>query len=455
LGEFDAGERVALGSVRGGASEFERIKAEWPLWCERMGLARVLPDRTVEVPRLLGWSSDGVMERWRVGVPGRFGDPGERSPKAMLPHFLVASRPGAVAGHGVETSPGVLEVVVSRWSLPEEFGFDPSSIPTDPQRVFLGVLMDGSPAVWDLAVEPHGLITGQTGSGKSEAAAMLLAQWFVKGWRVVVMTPKLLDPILTPYAAHHQVLTGITDDDLAACVEVWDQLRIDRTHRQKLQAEHGVRRWADMPAEVLAEYPLLAVVWDESRSFFMSHPGETQERKKLKASCLAAWNELVQEGRSAGHHGLIVTQSANVESLGGGFAAEQLGMVCAVRSLPRKWWPVVFPETTADVSLLANPVTKPGRAVARGLATPETLFGAVAVNDAPMQLPLMDDATRDGLLDGSIPWGPQPDPEPLDELTSSLEPSVPAEPVRPLVTAVVVVSVVWLVVLVAGLVVSL
>jgi hypothetical protein len=380
-----------------------------------------------------------------------------------------------------------------------------------------------------------------------------LAQWFVKGWRVVVMTPKLLDPILTPYAAHHQVLTGITDDDLAACVDVWDELRTDRTHRQKLQAEHGVRRWADMPAEVLAEYPLLAVVWDESRSFFMSHPGETQERKKLKAACLAAWNELVQEGRSAGHHGLIVTQSANVESLGGGFAAEQLGMVCAVRSLPRKWWPVVFPETTADVlaeypllivvldesrsffmshpgetqarkklkaaclaawnelvqegrsaghhglivtqsanveslgggfaaeqlgmvcavrslprkwwpvvfpettsdiTLLANPTTVPGRAVARGLATPKTLFGSVAVNDAPMQLPLMDDATRDALLDGSTAWGVPADVVEAVELTPVVE-AAPVERLRPGVVIAACGAALWFFVLLVGLVASL
>ena len=106
-----------------------------------------------------------------------------------------------------------------------------------------------------------------------------------------------------------------------------------------------------------------------------------------------------------------MSQSIAVDGLGGGFVDDQLGMRLAVRRLARKWHPVMFPETTSDApSLLVNPATPPGRAVARGLVAPDTLFGAEAVNDAPMQVPLLDPGMRDGLLDGSIPWGPDTTP---------------------------------------------
>jgi hypothetical protein len=330
----------------------------------------------------------------------------------MLAGFLGASRAGAVAAHGVEVEPGVLEVVVSRWALPTRLGFDPSRIPGEPHRVYVGQLMDGSDGVWDLVSENHGLVVGQVGSGKSKTVEMLLVQFAVKGWRVLVVTPKLNEPIFAPFATGpHRVITGIDDHALELVVELFRAERADRTERQKLQAEYGAEWWHQVPPEVLAERPMTLLVVDESRSYFLSHAGESKERKALKSEITFRWNEWIQEGRSAGHHGLVVSQSVAVDGLGGGFVDDNLGLRVGVRRLARKWHPVMFPETGSDApSLLVNPATPPGRAVARGLVAPTTVFGAEAVNDAPMQIPLLDPDVRDGLLDGSILWGPTAEP---------------------------------------------
>jgi hypothetical protein len=409
LFEFEVGHRAyTTGARASGDSEVDRIFAEWPTWCHRMGLARPVTATEFEVPPLLDFKRDGVMEVWRIGLPGRFGDPGDRSPREMLPGFLRSSRHGVQAAHGVEVEPGVLEVVASYWQLPKLLPFDPTRIPTEVHRVWLGLLMDGSDAVWDLTIEPHGLLAGQTGSGKSETLAMLLTQFAVKGWELVIVTPKLSDPVLDGFTGgHHTVVTGIDDEALELVVDMFRRERDERTERQKIQAEYGAKWWHQVPAEILADRPLKLLVFDESRSWFLSHKGESDHRRTLKAEIVHSWNEWVQEGRSAGHHGLIVSQSIAVDGLGGGFVDDQLGMRLGVRRLARKWHPIMFPETTSDApSLLVNPATPPGRAVARGLLAPETLFGAEAVNDAPMQVPLLDPETRDGLLDGSIPWGP-------------------------------------------------
>jgi hypothetical protein len=385
----------------------ERVFVEWPTWCQRMGLARQVTATEFEVPPLLDFRRDGLMEVWRIALPGRFGDPGERSPREMLPGFLRSSRRGAVAAHGVEIEPGVLDVVVSHWRLPSLLEFDPAKIPTDSHRVWLGQLLDGSDAIWDLTVEPHGLVAGQTNSGKSETASMLLTQFAVKGWELIIITPKRSDPVLDGFAGgRHTVITGIDDEALELVVDRFRQARAERTERQKIQAEYDARWWHQVPAEILAERPSQLLVLDESRSLLMTHRGESDQRRTLKAEIIHAWNEWVQEGRSAGHHGLIISQSIAVDGLGGGFVDDQLGMRLAVRRLARKWHPVMFPETSSDApGLLVNPATPPGRGVARGLVAPDTLFGAEAVNDAPMQVPLLDPVVRDGLLDGSIPWG--------------------------------------------------
>jgi hypothetical protein len=380
-----------------------------------MGLARQVTVTEFEVPPLLGFHRVDSMELWRIGLPGRFGDPGERAPRAMLPGFLQASRPGAMAAHGVEVRPGVLEVVVSYWELPTVLPFDPARIPVEPHRVWLGQLMDGSDGIWDLTVEPHGLVAGQTNSGKSKTVEALLTQFAVKGWELIVITPKLNDPILSGFAyGPHTVITGITNEALELVVEMFRSERAERTERQKIQAEYGVEWWHQVPPEILAERPLKQLVLDESRSLLMSYKGESEHRRTLKSEVLHAWNEWVQEGRSAGHHGLIVSQSIAVDGLGGGFVDDQLGMRLGVRRLARKWHPIMFPETDSDApSFLVNPATPPGRAVARGLVAPDTVFGTEAVNDAPMQVPLLDPATRTGLLNGEIPWGPLTEPNRL------------------------------------------
>ena len=413
LFEFEVGDRAyATGARASGVSDVERVFGEWPTWCQRIGLARQVTASEFEVPPLLDFCRDGSMEVWRIGLPGRFGDPGERSPRAMLPGFLRSSRRGAQAAHGVEVEPGVLEVVVSYLAMPSFLEFDPSRIPSEVFRVWVGQLLDGSDGIWDLITESHGLVVGQVGSGKSETLRVLLTQFALKGWELVIVTPKRDDPVLAGFTGdRHTVITGIDDQALEALAGMFRAARVDRTERQEIQAAYGASWWHEVPAEVRVERPHRLLVMDEIRSPMLSHRGESDHRRSLKAEILHGWNEWVQEGRSAGHHGLAVSQSPAVEGLGGGFVDDQLGFRVGVRRLSRKWHPVMFPETTSDApSLLVNPATPAGRAVARGLVAPDTLFGAEAVNDAPMQIPFLSAEMRDGLLEGWIPWGPDAAP---------------------------------------------
>jgi hypothetical protein len=193
-------------------------------------------------------------------------------------------------------------------------------------------------------------------------------------------------------AAHDrcEVFSGINDDALEFAVGVWRGLRTDRTNRQGVQGVEGVAKWSDMPGGVLEGLPPVLVVLDEPRSFLLTDKGDSGSRRALKSEFGGAWSELLQEGRSAGHHGLVLSQSPSVDSVGGGFCQEQLGMRLAVRFLDRKWHPVVFPDSEADLSLLVNAATPPGRAIGRGLIAPGTRFGSEDVQDAPLHLPLLD-----------------------------------------------------------------
>jgi len=345
------------------------------------------------------WVQEAGGARWIVEVPGRFGDPEERAAKSVLPGLLAASRPGVVASQGSEISSGVLEIVLSREPLRSLIPFGEVTIPTASDVVHVGALVGGSSALWDLGTHPHGLLIGQTLSGKSELAAAVLAQLSAKGWQLAIVTPKVGDPILTPFAAAgHRVLTGQDDGALSELVDLFRWIEEDRAQRQKVQEAHGARRWRDLPPEVLAERPPFLLLIDESRSYLTGHKGEGKQRATDKSEIHAGWLALLQAGRSAGQHGLIVTQSADVESLGGGFAAGQLSMVVALRSLRPTFWPAVFPASAADLSLLASPRTGPGRGIGRGLVSD----GPLSIgDDIVLQAPLMSDSEREAVLAGA------------------------------------------------------
>ena len=179
---------------------------------------------------------------------------------ACSPGSLRSSRRGAQAAHGVEVEPGVLDVVVSYLALPDFLPFDPSKIPAEPHRVWLGQLVDGSDGIWDLTKESFGLVAGQVGSGKSETVKALATQFAVKGWRLTVVTPKRHDPVLAGFTHdRHEVITGIDDDALEQVVEMFRAARVDRTERQEIQAEHGAEWWHQVPARDPSRAAALAV----------------------------------------------------------------------------------------------------------------------------------------------------------------------------------------------------
>lgn len=389
LVEFDLGHRVLTAAPVHSFVGGDRVFAEWPLFCKRVGFALPVGPSEVETPRLVGWSREGDFEVWTIELPGRFNDSGSGAPREAIPGLLLASRRGAQAVHGHQPGPAVLEVVVSYRRWPRLLRLHPGGCPGDRLRVLVGQVVDGAPALWDLKTHPHGLIVGQTNSGKSEAARMLIAQLRRKKFRVSVFTPKLGDPVLADVVDVGDFISGSDLETLQRVADFLTEAREDITIREALMAEHGVKTWSEMPGEVQVELPLRLFVFDETRFWFVPD-GDSKEVTELKKIIAARWRFLVQAGRSAGHHGLALTQSPEVDALGGGFAARQLGMRLAIRSLDSTFYAKVFPHSVADLSLLSNGATPPGRAIGRGLIAPETRFGTSDVQDAPLQVAFLD-----------------------------------------------------------------
>lgn len=449
------------------APELERVGYEWPLWCRQMRCVHPVDDVSADAPPLLGWRRDGDLEFFTIALPGSFAADTPAAPRNTMPEFLRASR-GAVEVMAIEATPGVLEVVLSYFQLPDHLGFDPAKIPADPHVVYVGQLMEGSDMFWNLLDEPHGVVAGQIGSGKTKGADLILAQLHAKGWGHRIITPKRREPLFMHYAdrPRHEVITGVTDDDLEAVLELFRAERVERWERQEIRADHGVDWWHQVPDADREGRPHSLFTVDESKSYFWPDRSEPQARQKVKAEITSLWSERAQEGRSDGQHCLALTQSPYVDTLGGGFAMGQIGFWLCVRKLDRKWLATVFPDTTSEAPkrVLLNPATPPGRGVARGVATPDNAFGAVAVNDAPVQVAYLDDDHRQALLDGTITTLPTPaiessnqdDPGPAPDLSPPASQPTPPGINMPAVVGGLALAVLWaLVAVVTGLLVTL
>lgn len=200
----------------------------------------------------------------------------------------------------------------------------------------LGVSVTGQPVIVDLAVAPHLLIAGTTGSGKSAGLNAMLVSMLLKcspkELRLILIDPKQLEFNLYDGIPHliTPVITDVAEKTSSAlrwCVEEMER-------RYKLIADMGARKldeyneiikkahengnkvydptWsAEMggtPPE-LKTLPYIVVVIEEYADLI----AQVQGKKKSENSPEALIARLTQKARAAGIHVILATQTPRVD----------------------------------------------------------------------------------------------------------------------------------------------
>lgn len=169
--------------------------------------------------------------------------------------------------------------------------------------------VDGGSVVWDVKENPHLLIAGASGAGKSASQQMLLGAMLWSGWEVFLADP-------TKGAADFRFADkwlrcmAVTKDDASAMMNyVYDEVR----RRRDLNAQYGVGSYLDLPDEVRPAP--LAVFLDEFTSLILADKPKKPtsddpdvQREYQQALADAAMSEnigaragnIVREARSAG-----------------------------------------------------------------------------------------------------------------------------------------------------------
>ena len=207
-----------------------------------------------------------------------------------------------------------------------------------PLTAVLGVGIDGSPAVADVAKMPHLLIAGTTGSGKSVAINVMLSSMLYKATpeelRLILVDPKMLE--LNMYNDIPHLLTPVVDDmEQAENALRWAVAEMER--RYQLMAAFKVRKitefnqkiaqvkaqggavydptWqpdanqlglANKPPEIEA-LPYIVIVIDELADMMMS------VGKKVEPLIV----RIAQKARAAGIHLILATQRPSVDVITG------------------------------------------------------------------------------------------------------------------------------------------
>ncbi len=190
-----------------------------------------------------------------------------------------------------------------------EFMLHPS-----PLYVGLGRDIAGEAAYTNLLEMPHGLVAGQTGSGKSVCINTLLTSILYKASpedvRLMLIDPKRVE--LTPYNEIPHLLTPvITDEQKAAIGLKWVVEEMER--RYELFSQNGVRdvnAFNERRIEFEVGYPKLPyilVIIDELADLMMVSAQEVED-------CIM---RLTQKARAAGIHLVVATQRPTVDVITG------------------------------------------------------------------------------------------------------------------------------------------
>lgn len=183
----------------------------------------------------------------------------------------------------------------------------------NPLNVVLGVGITGEPVYLDIPKMPHGLIAGQTGSGKSVCINAIIASILYKAHpddvKLILVDPKRVE--FSKYAGIPHLATPIiTEPKMANAALKWvvDEME----NRYRLFEATGVTKYSEYLDEAKSDnrmkyIPYIVVIIDELADLMMTSGPEVEE------SIL----RITQKARAAGIHLIVATQRPSVNIISG------------------------------------------------------------------------------------------------------------------------------------------
>lgn len=179
-----------------------------------------------------------------------------------------------------------------------------------PTPLVLGLDVKGHPIIEDLRRQPHLLIAGATGSGKSVCINTILTGMLVKSspqtLKLMLIDPKRVE-LSTFSHLPHLLFPILTEANEAVAGLEWMLMEMDR--RYKILKESNVRSIEAYNAQVeeIQKLPYIVIVIDELADLMMVSAKDTEQKIA----------RLAQLARAAGIHLIIATQRPSTDVITG------------------------------------------------------------------------------------------------------------------------------------------
>ncbi len=178
----------------------------------------------------------------------------------------------------------------------------------EPLSVALGKDIDGNVIVTSIKAMPHGLVAGQTGSGKSvninTLLISLLLNYSPEALKLILVDPKMVE--LTSYQDLPHLLTPVITDAKAATAALkWAVDEMER--RFKMFADNHVRDIEGLNQQRGDLMPYVVIIVDELADLMMVASQAVEE----------SIMRLTQKARAAGIHLIVATQRPSTDVIKG------------------------------------------------------------------------------------------------------------------------------------------
>ena len=201
--------------------------------------------------------------------------------------------------------------------------------------------------VWNFRSNPHALLTGVTGGGKTYMLFFIIRNLLSYGADVKIIDPKMIDlDFIKKYLGESNVVNSVGNGIriLRECSKIIDNRNLTFQNSEKYKSGADYKHYGYNP---------IFIIFDEVTSFFAA----CDDKQKKEANSYL--QQIIMRGRSAGLYMVMTAQRGDAKVISGDIR-DQLGLRLSLGQLSADGYVMTFGNEYRDLKHTMTSLVKPG-----------------------------------------------------------------------------------------------